>query len=62
MALIDEAQHMRLQFRDNFDYVHLQLIAVVLVMIGVGSAIYYFGSLYSSRAEVSRVTRSVSMF
>jgi hypothetical protein len=53
---------MRLQVKSGFDYVHLQLLAVVLVMIGVGAGIYYFGNLYGSRAQITHIVRAPSVF
>lgn len=53
---------MRLQVKGGFDYVHLQLLAVVLMMIGVGAGLYYFGNLYGSRAQITHIVRAPNMF
>lgn len=53
---------MHLHFKGGFDAVDLQLLAVVAVMIALGCAIYLFGDIYETGAQVGRVARAVPAF
>jgi len=53
---------MRLQVKGGFDPVLFELLLIVFVMVVLGSAIYYYGCLYGSRAEITHVMRYPSAF
>jgi hypothetical protein len=53
---------MHLHFKDGFDEVDLQLLAIIAVMIVLGCVIYLFGDIYQMAAQAGRVARAVPAF
>lgn len=53
---------MHLHFKGGFDAVDLQLLAIVAAMIALGCAIYLFGDIYETGAQVGYVARAVPAF
>jgi len=51
-----------LHFKGGFDKVDLQLLAIVVVMIAFGCAIYLFGDMYEIATQAGRVARAVPAF
>ena len=53
---------MHLHFKDGFDEVDLQLLAIVAVMVALGCAIYLFGDMYETATQAGRLARAVPTF